>query len=225
MTCWKDENKPKKRPGLAHLKKRCSNDKPKRMNSNPAEGYSFLSKILFEKSVNKPKESGIDPYFHRERPIFKQERKCWNFKAFKAFYAINNVMKCLKPKTLLNTRNLQTVWPDLAKNWKRFGNFMTAFCFGQNFKPNLANNACYRAKFHCCKWPKLKHNLAIWSHCLLTRKKQYSVVLRLNIVFSIHVKWNGADFKIACCDQFQKHSRVCGLLLNKSPFKFWPFWH
>ena len=37
---------------------------------------SFLSKILFEKSVNKPKESGIDPYFHRERPIFKQERKC-----------------------------------------------------------------------------------------------------------------------------------------------------
>ena len=31
--------------------------------SNPAEAYSLLCKMLFEKNENKQKEAGVDPFF------------------------------------------------------------------------------------------------------------------------------------------------------------------
>ena len=39
---------------------------------------------------------------------------------------------------------------------------------GQNFEPPSVNILCHWANFHFCKWPNIKKNLAIWSHCRTT---------------------------------------------------------
>ena len=47
------------------------------------------------------------------------------------------------------------------------------FGIGQNFELTLANFLCFWAIFSCCKWPKIKDNLTVWSHGL------YKVFTRL----------------------------------------------
>ena len=68
-----------------------------------------------------------------------------------------------------------------AKNWCFDASSVTGF--GENsplwqefeslwsFKKLLLNllwqkKICHQANFNCCKWPKMKHYLAIWSHWL-----------------------------------------------------------
>ena len=52
-------------------------------------------------------------------------------------------------------------------NFKSFVQFLEFYLFSiwQNVHPNSTTNTCFWANFYCCKWPKFKNNLAIWSHC------------------------------------------------------------
>ena len=75
---------------------------------------------------------------------------------------------------LIGKRGVYTtsVWPDLAKFrhfgnfFKEFGNFKKLYFLLGNLLSLLWQIFPLLGNFHCWKWPKMKHNIAIWSHWL-----------------------------------------------------------
>ena len=80
----------------------------------------------------------------------------------------------------------RAVWPDLA-NFRHFGTILRGYIvFGNIFYPPLAKMLCYRASFHCCRWPNISKSFShlvtlderlIYLDLLPFREKQFSASL------------------------------------------------
>ena len=52
----------------------------------------------------------------------------------------------------------------LAKLCKSLGNFSKLNLVLEKNQQSLVKLVCFWANLHCCKWPNIENNLAIWSH-------------------------------------------------------------
>ena len=59
---------------------------------------------------------------------------------------------------------VQAVWPDLAKFWKTLAIYWGLILLWAKFWTFFGKKLFSSAKFHCCKWPKLK----TWSSHVVT---------------------------------------------------------
>ena len=116
------------------------------------------------------------------------EQKKLKFESFPVSKKIENRRGRTRVKGPKNTLQI-TTWPDLCEIsplWQKlkvFGNFSKlSLVFGKILNL-LWQKLWYWVNFHWCKWPKIKNNLVILSHCLKSPTKRGKIEISGPLLF------------------------------------------
>ena len=95
-------------------------------------------------------------------------------------------------------RTLKSLWSQkvsfgecdqIWRNFASLANYLTIlkifFNIWQNFEPSLKKIVLYWLNFMGCKWPNIKKNLDIWSHCKCSTLN--SILIKINRYFKYHL--------------------------------------